>query len=78
MFFPVYFLLFPYALFLLFFVVMHLVYLYHLLRYSAASFGTYVFLLAYGVAVVSIAGVSGYYGSMIEWGSAVAFISSSL
>ncbi len=76
--FPLYILLIPYALFLLFFAVMNLVYLYHLLRYSAASFGTYVFLLAYGASVVSVAGVSWYYGSMIEWGSVVEFIPSSL
>ena len=76
--FPLYILLPPYALFLLFFMVMNLVYLYHLLRYSAASVGTYIFLACYAVLVTAITAFSFYYGSMITWASPVEFIPSSL
>ena len=75
--FPLSFLLIPYGFFLLFFALMSLVYLYHLLRYGAGSWGTYLFIAFFVVTAFIIASVSLAYISAIDWSQPLQLIPTS-
>ncbi len=64
----------PYGLFLVFFVIMSLVYLYHLLRYGAGHMGTYIFIILYVVATVAVISIAAGYLTTIDWSSAIQLI----